>query len=178
MKTNRILPSIGLFATIALVGLLFASCQRSPDATTQWRVANEKAFNEYADSSDYKKVSVDGSTAFIYMKTIKKGEGKVFPIETSRVLVHYEVFFVTGNKNFIEGNFDSEAPQRFGLSRGTGSLIAGMRIALQNMVVGDEVMAIIPWHLGYGAIRSGSLEGYTTLRYHIKLDGIVPEDEP
>lgn len=178
MMPNRLFFSTSSLL-LFLVATLFISCQRRPDASVQWRIANEKAFNEYADSVGFYKASVDGSNAFIYMKKHQEGQGVEFPIETSRVMLHYEVHFITGSKAFIEGNFDSEAPQLFSLSRGgKEDLITGMRIGIQNMHQGDEAELIIPWHLGYGASRHDGLEAYTSLRYYIRLDSIIPETTP
>lgn len=169
--------------TLAIVSLslllftLFFSCQKRVDSDEQWRIANEKAFSEFADSADYVKKMVEGSDAFVYMKTLKKGEGKDFPIETSRVLMHYQANLLAGEKNMIDGNYDSEAPMRFALSRGKSSdLITGMRIGLQNMVQGEEAVIIIPWYLAYGGSKVGAIPAYTSFRYQVRLDSIIPED--
>ena len=60
----------------------------------------------------------------------------------------------------------------------------GFRIALQNMVIGDECEFIVPWYLAYGekgVPASGAnlvaIPTYSALRFIVKLSGIIPEEE-
>lgn len=173
--TNKhsLLLAVGVLLSVLLS---LVACNRRVDSTEQWRIANEKAFAEYADSTDFIKATVDGSTAYVYKKQTKKGQGNEYPIETSRVLIHYEAYQIAGEKGKLDGNFESEAPARLSLSRGTnGDLISGMRIGIQNMVQGEEALIVIPWHLAYGASRKGNVQAYTAFRYLVRLDSIIPE---
>ena len=45
--------------------LVFSSCEKRPNEEKQRRHENEVAFNAYADSTNFKKVSVDGSNSRI-----------------------------------------------------------------------------------------------------------------
>ncbi len=163
---------------ITLLLLLSPSCQQKVDSVEQWRRENESAFNDYANNKDFAQYSTDGLLPFVYMRWIERGEGKEYPIETSRVLVHYECYLLSGSKNLVEGNFDQEKSQRLTLNRvGDQSSIVGVQIALQNMVVGDYTEVIIPWYLAYGDKKQDNIQPYTALRYLIRLDKIIPETE-
>lgn len=181
-KFNR-LQSWGLSLTTflgvaLLLSISFSSCQKKIDAVEEWRRENENAFNSYANNKDFSKQSTDGFLPYIYMKWIEKGKGKEHPIETSRVLVHYECYLLAGSKAFIEGNFDQEKSQRLTLNRGKeGSSIVGVQVALQNMVEGDYTEVIIPWYLAYGSKQEGNIQPYSSLRFLIRLDKIIPETE-
>lgn len=169
-------PFVAVLATLLALLPSLLSCDKRVDTAEQWRIANEKAFAEYADSTNFKKTTVEWSSAYVFMKkthTVEKGE---YPIETSRVLIHYEAYQITGDKGRVDGNYESESPALFSLSRGTKTdLISGMRIGLQNMLQGEEAVIIIPWHLAYGSTRMGNVPAYTAFRYTVRLDSIIPE---
>ncbi len=157
--------------------LLLASCEDPIDATTQWRINNESSFNEYASKEDYTKASLPGSSAYVYMKWLAHGEGKEYPIETSRIKCHYEMRMLVGDK-VVDGNYGSERSAQFAINRGPkNQLIEGARIGLQQMVVGDEAEIIIPWYLAYGDSRSGEINPYSALKFRIKLEEIIPESQ-
>ncbi|MBB6276325.1 FKBP-type peptidyl-prolyl cis-trans isomerase [Porphyromonas circumdentaria] len=163
---------------VAFIVVLLPSCQKKIDAVEEWRRQNENAFNDYADNKNFTKQTTDGLLPFVYMRWIEKGTGTEYPIETSRVLVHYECYLLTGSKSFIEGNFDQEKSQRFTLNRaGEGATIVGVQVALQNMVVGDYTEVIIPWYLAYGSKQEGNIQPYSSLRFLLRLDKIIPETE-
>lgn len=169
--TTIVVSLIALFA--------FTACQERYNATEEWRRENEKAFEDFASNKEYEAVSIDGSTAFVYMKYLKHGTGTVNPIETSRIQIHYSCAYLAGNKAEIDSNFDSEKPATMAIHRGgANDCILGVRIALQNMVVGDETEVIIPWFLGYGSSTTSSVRGYSALRFHLQLDSIIPEYIP
>ncbi len=167
-------------AWISILATLFTSCQSKIDSTEQWRRRNEKAFSDYENNSKYKKVTTDGSLPYVFVKWIKKGEGKEHPIETSRVVVHYAMYLLipTSTKETpVDGNFDQEKGLRLSLNRGgTNKAITGVQIAMQNMVVGDHAEVIIPWYLAYGAKSTSGVPAYSALRYEVRLDEIIPED--
>ena len=174
MKSNLSLRA-SLLTMLAL--LLLTACEDPIDATTQWRVNNERTFNEYASNEEYTKASIEGSSAYVYMKWLAHGEGKEYPIETSRIKCHYEMRLLVGDK-VVDGNYGSERPSEFAINRGPkNQLVEGARIGLQQMVVGDEAEIIIPWYLGYGEKRSKEINPYTALKFRVKLDEIIPESQ-
>lgn len=171
--------SISLKASLVMLLslLLLASCEDPIDATTQWRINNESSFKEYASKEDYKKASIPGSSAYVYMKWLAHGEGKEYPIETSRIKCHYEMRMLVGNK-VVDGNYGSERSAEFTINRGPKKqLVEGARIGLQQMVVGDEAEIIIPWYLAYGERRTEEISPYSALKFRVKLEEIIPETQ-
>ena len=73
MKYNLSLRA-SLLALLSL--LLLTACEDPIDATTQWRINNESSFNEYGSKEEYTKASIEGSSAYVYMKWLAHGEGK------------------------------------------------------------------------------------------------------
>lgn len=156
---------------------LLTSCQESVDASTQWRMNNESSFREYEGKENYKKVSLEGSTAYVYMKWLTHGTGTEYPIATSRIECHYEARLLV-NDYLFDGNYASERPATFSIYRDASHmLIEGVRIGLQNMVVGDEAEIIIPWYLAYGAKGAPSVNPYSALKFKMRLDRIIPEEQ-
>ena len=179
MKNNlihlRAFLSIGL---LALFVLLPAGCNTALSSSDQWRLQNEAAFLKYEKDEEYTKVTIDGLSPFVMMKWLQRGSGKEYPIETSRVKLHYRYYSLVGNTELVDGNYNQESSSIFTINRGTAAqVIVGLRIALQNMVVGDEAEIIIPWYLAYGEKASQGLRPYSALRYVVRLDGIVAEAE-
>ncbi len=173
MKFNKL--------TILAFSLLFSfvcflSCDKRISSQTQWRLENERAFNSYADSSNFFKATLDGSNAYVYMKRLMEGTSDRNPIATSRILIHYETSFIAGKKEFIEGNFDSENPAAFSIGRSSANIITGLAIGLQNMKQGEESEIIIPWYLAYGRSENGNVPAYSALKFHVRLDSIIPEE--
>lgn len=170
------------WALIVTLSLAMVSCKDAIDSDLQWRSQSEQRFDKYKNDSQYKRVSTSGILGdnFVMMKYIKKGEGKVHPIHTSRVLLHYQQY-ILGIENPIASNYSSEEPDRFSLNRGADgkNLPLGMRIALMNMVEGDEAEVIIPWYLGYGEnSKPLGIMNFSALRYIVRLDKIIPENDP
>ncbi len=177
-KNNFISPFKQTLVILSILLFSLSSCDKKIDAELQWRIDNEKRFQEFEAKKEYKKTTIDGLTPYVLMKWIKKGNNKEYPIHTSRVIIHYEVYLLAGNKSFIDGNYDQERGLRLALDRGNSNQsIVGIQIALQNMVEGDETEVIIPWYLAYGSTPQEKIRPYSGLRYLIRLDKIIPEKE-
>lgn len=151
--------------------LVFASCNDKDEDTT-WRDTNEAAFNAVANSTEYQAVTTSQGPGTIYKKVLKTGVGTVKPISTARVKVNYVGKYYDGTV-FDPGSSVTGVPAYFpsksSTSYANNGVIAGMSIALQNMVIGDEWEIWIPWSLGYGSGGSGSIPGYSTLVFHVEL---------
>jgi FKBP-type peptidyl-prolyl cis-trans isomerases 1 len=177
MKYDTYMVALKSFVLGLLSLVLLSSCEGTIDNVTQWRINNESAFKEYASKEDYKRVSMDGTSAYVYMKWLTHGGGKEYPIETSRIRCHYEMRLLVSDK-IIDGNLGSERPAELTINRGPKQkLIEGARIGLQQMVVGDEAEIIIPWYLAYGDKGTKGINPYTALKFRIKLEEIIPESQ-
>ncbi|GAD05053.1 peptidyl-prolyl cis-trans isomerase, FKBP-type [Porphyromonas crevioricanis JCM 15906] len=177
-KQNRITSFIYSLLLLSVVAWSGVSCDKTEDRVTRWRIDNEAAFREYASKKEYTKAQVDGSTAFVYMKWLHKGDGKTNPIATSRVYVHYQAYELVSGR-LLDGNYAKEKPDLLYLHRGDKASVEGFAIGLQNMLEGDEAEIITPWYLAYKEMgdRARGIEPYTGLRFVVKLDRIVPEEE-
>lgn len=183
MRTKHFykLITLCLFAVV-----LFSSCNEKISVEEQTRLQSEKIFRDYAALKTYEKLTMEGliGDKYIYAKWIKHGEGKAHPIFTSRVDVHMRMYALDAvdQGRVIYDNYTNDKPERITLYRGPGAnnQVLGVRIALVNMVPGDELEAIIPWYLGYGgqAEMGLRLPPYSILKVLIKLDNIVPENQP
>ena len=165
-----------ILLSLLLVPLMW-SCQQQVDVAKQWRQQNEEAFASYEENPEWEKVSLPGLENYVMMKWSTHGTGTDYPIETSRVKIHQEIHRIVGSNTFLGGNFDQEIPITVTLNRNESEqVIIGLRIALQNMVVGDEAQVVIPWYLAYGEVQQGNITPYTALRYVLRLDEIIPEE--
>lgn len=162
-----------LTALLAISALSVSSCSESINVDEERRSENEKAFLSYStDARGFERVSLPGDYGdrYIYMKKTVKGTGTVSPRATDRVKMRYQVSHLTsyqsGNPLYFEGNMNALVNTISPMS--LTSTIAGVSIALQNMVVGDRAEVLIPWYLAYGAGQVAGLS-YSALYFDIEL---------
>lgn len=155
----------------------FSSCNDTIDTQQQRREDNEKAFRSFQGKSGYSRVSIPGiyGDNYIYMKYVTRGTGTVKPIATDNVRRQYTGYLTTDwvKDGDAAESFDSNTTKTvIDPSKVSGDII-GMAIALQNMVVGDDVEVVIPWYLGYGAASISSIPSYSSLFFKVKLVEII-----
>lgn len=167
-----------LLRSLALA-LLFCSCTETIDTAAERRVENEKAFQIYAKNKDgYAKASIPGAFAdhYVYMKKLSAGSGSLKPRSTDYVKAYYTGMLLTafnsGETHYFVSNRNVASPLLIKETRVSEEL-PGIRIALQNMVVGDKVSVIIPWYLGYGEVNLAPVPTYSALRYEVELVEIL-----
>ena len=155
---------------VSLVSFGFFSCNEKED-NTEWREANIAAYEKIAMDPSYELLKGEpGSPLGVYYKEVKKGNGQVYPIQTSKVKALYKGSYYDESV-FDAGSSVNEVPVSFKLNE----VVRGYSIALQNMVVGDKWEIAIPYHLGYGAADTYDdygrliMRGYTTLFFEIEL---------
>lgn len=157
---------------LGLMLLLSSSCNEEVNYTLEQRAKDESTFQAFKDSSSYKAISLPGiyGDNFVYMKWINKGSRDVKPKQTDQIRMHYSGYFLqTWVKGKEQGLFDTNFDQETLPLMPVDNLILGMKIALQNMVEGDEVGVAIPWYLAYGADGGRVIPGYTSLYFRVKL---------
>lgn len=170
-------------ATLALPLLALTGCGLDSDDSDiqdskEWRNKNtayliEAESKTEGETKEYEKVTPSWMpTGYVLMKWHNDREltkDNLVPLYNSTVEMIYDGELITGtvfdrsSNNFADAIFRAQPSQT----------IAGMAIALTNMHVGDSVTAIIPYELGYGANGSGSIRGYSTLIFHMRLKGIA-----
>lgn len=172
MKWKKIISALSLCLAL---GVTATSCDQEVDATLERRAKEEGAFLAFKDSTDYERVSLPGlyGDGYVYMKWIERGTSGQKVKATDQVLMHYDAYALTswvgGQKaGLFDSNFDQEVITPFALN----ALILGQRIALQNMVEGDEVIVAVPWYLAYGSEGKRRIPPYTSLLFRVKLKKI------
>ncbi|MDY6924537.1 MAG: FKBP-type peptidyl-prolyl cis-trans isomerase [Pseudomonadota bacterium] len=84
------------------------------------------------------------------------------------VRVDYEGSLTDGT--VFDSSFQRGQPAVFTVEDGiSGSVITGMRDALQHMTVGDEWLVYIPPEIGYGDSASGDIPPNSVLIFRLKL---------
>lgn len=175
MKMKQIMSRLVVFLLPLVLGLSLASCNEEIDRERQHRSENEQVFLAFADSASYEKVTLPGffGDGYVYMKWLKRGETEVKPKKTDLVRLRYRYYQLTNwqgvGQGLIYTNYTEEKPKVKELLKE----IEGVRIALQNMNVGDVALVAVPWYLGLGAkggIKDGAVvPGYVSLLYQIEL---------
>ncbi|NDW08515.1 FKBP-type peptidyl-prolyl cis-trans isomerase [Dysgonomonas sp. 520] len=170
----------------------------------EWKYMNEKAFAELAVEGDndtdtlYTKLGSIYANNEVYVKWRKSDsitksdlpkmspkidiEGK--PQFNDSVRIRYEGWLIDkkGNKIIFDSTENPKTgstsqPNKLPVGFRVNGVIAGWTTVLQDMVKGEEREVCIPWQLAYGASGNSSIPGYTTLRFRMKLEDIIPMSE-
>ncbi|MBF0665838.1 MAG: FKBP-type peptidyl-prolyl cis-trans isomerase [Brevundimonas sp.] len=110
----------------------------------------------------------------VQYKVVQAGPaGGERPDGNDLVRVDYEGSLTDGT--VFDSSFQRGAPAAFTVEDGiAGSLIPGMRDALQHMTVGDEWLVYIPPELGYGDSQVGEIPANSVLVFRLKLLEVAP----
>lgn len=176
--------------------LLFVACGEEDDTVEEfpnWQERNQQYWDSLYSTAQALIASGDStwkiyrswsmpdsislaSTYYIVVHVEEEGTGSGCPLYTDSVRVHYYGQLLPST-SYPEGyEFDSSystddhdrytsAPVQFLVS----SLSDGFATALQHMHIGDQWEVYVPWPLGYGVSGSGSIPGYSVLRFNIYL---------
>lgn len=175
--------------------LLLSSCSESNDLVEEfpdWQNANAKSWNSiYAQATQriaagdtkwkifknwsYEDNVHNDNTGYIVVHVLNEGTGKGSPLYTDSVLVHYKGRLIESASYPNGFEFDSSwgsatspstaTPAKFAV----GGVVDGFSTALQHMRVGDEWEVYMPWTLGYGTKKTGSIPAYSNLIFTIQL---------
>ena len=189
----------------ALVALTaFSSCSESSDDSENdfddWQNKNEVYFNNVytraksaVDKGDSKwKILTNWSindeaavpTNRVVVEVLEKGTGTESPIYTDSVTVFYRGRLIP-TVNYTDGlvfdqsytnselNPETSAATSFVVS----GLVDGFATALQYMHAGDYWRVYIPYQLGYGTVKSGSIPAFSTLVFDIYLHSFTHVNE-
>ncbi len=163
------------------MAIALGSCQEDIDLTKEKRAKNEQTFLSYANKEGYEKVSLPGlyADSYVYMKWIGEKHKGIKPKQTDLVKYHYTGAYLNEwTENPKKGIFDSNKNQEVLQASPVSDNITGMKIALQNMAVGDKVSLVIPWYLGYGQGKYDQLgrqlfPGFIALHFDVELEEII-----
>jgi peptidylprolyl isomerase/FKBP-type peptidyl-prolyl cis-trans isomerase FklB len=146
-----------------------AACGRGEaPAAGQEAAANLRAA-EFFMTSNARADGVQTLPSGVQYKVTQAGPpGGESPDSNDLVSVDYEGALTDGT--VFDSSFQRGQPAVFTLEEGiSGSIIPGMREALQHMSVGDEWLVYIPPQLGYGEQASGPIPPNSVLIFRLKL---------
>lgn len=171
-----------LCAVLTLPLMALTSCSMDDNDDSQdlkdWRDLNTAYLTEAESATqggvkEYEKIAPTWMpNSFVLIKWHNDREltkNNLTPLYNSTVEMIYDGELVDGTvfdrstNYFADGVYTSQPGQN----------IVGMSIALTSMHVGDSVTVVIPSELAYGASGSGSIRGYSTLIFHLRLKGIA-----
>jgi len=167
------------FLYLFLLGTLLSisSCLDDPEAIA-WRKANEDFMQSLRNSSEYKPLEFNDSVLYgddnynyldhplsgIYYKTLVQGHGAV-PLVGQRVEVAYEgrlydgTVFDSGSRTTLVGS----------------GVISGWSEVLYRIPQGSTWEVSIPYYLGYGETKYGSIPAYSCLIFTMELVSILED---
>ncbi len=164
--------------------ILFASCDKTETFDDQWKLDNEAQFAKITADSKYTKINSPSTAGHIMYREIESGNGAK-PYSTDKVRIRYTGWFKRdwsrtqdtyeddrGNIVYNKIIFDS-TDRNASLTKRVNEFADGFATALQHMQVGDKWEIWIPWKLGYGETKQGSIPAYTTLVFEVELVDIV-----
>ncbi len=165
-----------VFLYLFLFGTLLSitSCLDDPEEIA-WRKANDNFMQSLKDSSEFKPLEyndhilyndenynyLDHPLSGIYYKTLVQGQGQV-PLVGQTVEVEYEGRLYNGTV------FDSGSRTTL---VGSG-VISGWTEVLYRIPQGSTWEVAIPYYLGYGEAKYGSIPAYSCLIFTMELVSI------
>lgn len=198
------IASVKWLAGVALLACALASCSKDTveaDPYADWEVRNanyldsianvcanppasekwKKVLNYKLAKNDLTSINTYSNSDYVYMKFLASGdESSLSPLYKDTVSVHYRGSLINGT--VFDQSFSGDWNEDVALSTSfaANEVIVGWTIALQTMKVGDHVMLYIPQGMAYGETGSGSIRGYSTLIFDLRLEGfkhpVGPDD--
>ncbi|MDD2618120.1 MAG: FKBP-type peptidyl-prolyl cis-trans isomerase [Bacteroidales bacterium] len=167
------------FLYLFLLGsiLSITSCLDDPEAIA-WRKANDDFMQSLKASSEYKPLEINDHILYgdesynylehplsgIYYKTLEQGQGAL-PLVGQTVEVEYEgrlydnTIFDSGSRTTLVGS----------------GVIEGWSEVLYRIPQGSSWEVVIPYYLGYGETKYGSIPGYSCLIFRMELVRILED---
>ena len=146
-----------------------AACGQGGSRAGDTEAADNLRQAEFFMTSNARAKDVRALPSGVQYKVLQAGPaGGERPDGNDLVAVDYEGSLTNGT--VFDSSFTRGQPAVFTVEEGiSGSVIPGMREALQHMSVGDEWLVYIPPALGYGDTRSGEIPPNSVLIFRLKL---------
>ena len=156
-------------AVVLAMAAALAACGRGAPATPDQAAADNLRAAGFFMASNGKADGVQTLPSGVQYKVTTAGPpGGETPDGNDLVSVDYEGALTDGT--VFDSSFQRGQPAVFTLEEGiSGSIIPGMREALQHMTVGDEWLVYIPPELGYGDAATGEIPANSVLVFRLKL---------
>ena len=153
--------------------------QKIANGDTSWKLLLSYTYQSQEKRDGTKSYTPENS---IIVHELEKGTGSGSPLYTDSVLVHYQgrlipsptytaglMFDSSWGGNGLVFNPQTSRPAQLLVGGEKGSVIDGVATALQNMHIGDHWVVYIPYQLGYGSSKSGSIPAYSNLIFDLRL---------
>jgi len=157
---------------VAAAALIFGACgsgEPGVEVTDAMRAeALERiAADEMPEYENWQMQETDDGVRFV---ELVPGTGRTAWYDDN-VRVHYKLWLTDGT--FIDSTFPNGVSTPFEFTVGdTRRVIEGWHEIIQEMNEGSEVLAIIPWELGYGRRGRSEIPGRADLVFAIRVLGI------
>ena len=146
-----------------------AACGRGDAAGADPQAAENLRAAGFFMKSNARADGIQTLPSGVQYKVLQAGPaGGERPDGNDLVRVDYEGSLTDGT--VFDSSLERGQPAVFTIEEGiSGSLIPGMRDALQHMTVGDEWLVYIPPELGYGEDSAGEIPPNSVLVFRLKL---------
>ena len=148
----------------------------NPPAGETWhRYANYKIQNE-GMGTDLTLTTSD----YVYVKDLTEADAElgITPLATDTVLVHYRGWLINGEVFDQSYSGDWSADIHEPASFAASGVITGWTTALLHMQEGEHWEVYLPYQLAYLESGSGSIPGYSTLAFDIRLEKVIHPKGP
>lgn len=161
-------------AVVLAMAATLAACGREPAPGVDPEAAANLRAAEFFLESNRKAEGVQVLPSGVQYKVLQAGPpGGERPDGNDLVRVDYAGSLTDGT--VFDSSFDRGQPAVFTVEDGiSGSVIPGMRDALQHMTVGDEWLVYISPEMGYGEGQSGPIPPNSVLIFRLKLLEVAP----
>ena len=109
-------------------------------------------------------ITIEPTMSGLYYIDLEEGKGKKAQAG-EMVSIHYTGKFIDGK--IFDSSLKRNKPLKFKL--GVGEVINGMDEGVSKMKEGGKARLIIPSHIAYGKMQSGSIPPYSTLIFEVEL---------
>ena len=161
-------------AAVLAMATALAACGRDGAASGDSQAAENLREAEFFMTSNARAEGVQTLPSGVQYKVLQAGPaGGERPDGNDLVRVDYEGSLTDGA--VFDSSFERGQPAVFTVEDGiSGSVIPGMRDALQHMSVGDEWLVYIPPAIGYGETGAGDIPPNSVLIFRLKLLEVAP----
>jgi FKBP-type peptidyl-prolyl cis-trans isomerase FklB len=161
-------------AAVLAMATGLVACGRDGAAAGDPQAAENLREAGFFMSSNAKAEGVQTLPSGVQYKVLQAGPpGGERPDGNDLVRVDYEGSLTDGT--VFDSSFERGQPAVFTVEDGiSGSVIGGMRDALQHMSVGDEWLVYIPPAMGYGEDSGGEIPPNSVLIFRLKLLEVAP----
>lgn len=161
-------------AAVLAMAAALAACGRDAATDVDREAAENLREAGFFMASNARADGVQTLPSGVQYKVLRAGPpGGERPDGNDLVRVDYEGSLTDGT--VFDSSFERGQPAVFTVEDGiSGSVIPGMRDALQHMSVGDEWLVYIPPAIGYGDEGAGEIPPNSVLIFRLKLLEVAP----